>query len=84
MTKFFNILYRRLTLGNLLSATVTFLFAIVLRQLFLYEFDILPIKGEIQAIDISFLAIIITFRFICNAFMEFLLNDKFETPLIQV
>lgn len=83
MTKFLNLLYHRLTLGNLLTAIATFIFAIALRQLFLYEFDILPIKGEIQRIDITFLGIIIIFKFICNAFIEFILNDNFETSLIK-
>ena len=77
MTKCLNLLYHRLTLGNLLTAIATFIFAIALRQLFLYQFDILPIKGEIQTIDISFLGIIVIFRFICNAFIEFILNYKF-------
>jgi len=83
MKKFINLLLKRLTLGNLLATIVSFLFAIALRKLFWYEFDILPVKGEIQAIDISFLGIVISFRFICNVFMEYLLNDKFGTPLIQ-
>jgi hypothetical protein len=84
MKKFINLLTRRLTLGSLFTTIASFLFAIALRKLFLYEFDILPVKGEIQAIDISFLGIIILFRLICNVFMEYLLNDKFATPLIQV
>ena len=54
MTKYINPLYRRLTLSNLLTAIATFIFSIALRQLFSYEFDILPIKGELQAVDISF------------------------------
>ena len=83
ITRFINLLSRRLTLGSLLTAIASFLFAIALRQLFLYKFDILPVKDEIQAIDISFLGIIFSFRFICNVFIEYLLNDKFGTPLIQ-
>lgn len=83
MTKCLNLLYHRLTLGNLLTAIATFIFAIALRQLFLYVFDILPIKGEIQTIDITYLGIIIIFKLICNAFIEFILNDNFETSLIK-
>lgn len=47
-------------------------------------FDILPIIGNIQVTDISFFAIINFFRLISNVFFEYLLNDRFETPLIQV
>lgn len=83
MTRLINILYNRLTYGNLLTAIATFIFAIALRQLFLFVFDILPIKGELQTVDISYLAIIILFRLICNAFLELLLNDKFDTSLIK-
>ena len=46
-------------------------------------FDILPIKGELQVIDISYLGIINFFRLICSAFFEFLLNDKYEASLMQ-
>lgn len=81
MTNLFNLLYKRLTYGNLLTAIVTFIFAIALRQLFLFVFDILPIKGELQTVDISYFAIIILFRMFCNAFIEYMLNDNYETPL---
>ena len=83
ISKLINLLYNRLTYGNLLTAIVTFIFAIALRQLFLFVFDILPIKGELQTTDISYFAILILFRFICNSFIELLLNDKFETSLIK-
>lgn len=83
MKKFINLLYNRLTYGNLLTAIATFIFAIALRQLFLLLFDILPIKGELQTVDISYFAILILFRIICNAFIEFILDDKFETSLIK-
>ena len=83
MTRLINILYNRLTYGNLFTAIATFMFSIALRQLFLFVFDILPIKGELQTVDISYLAIIILFRIICNAFIEFILDDKFETSLIK-
>lgn len=83
MTRLMKLLYNKLTYGNFLTAIATFIFAIILRQLFLFVFDILPIKGELQTVDISYLAIITLFRLICNAFIEWLLNDKFETYLIK-
>lgn len=83
MNKLINLFTRRLTLGNLLAIIASFIFAIALRQLFLYNFDILPIKGELQVIDISFTGIIIFFRFLSSVFIEFLLEDKFHTPLFQ-
>lgn len=70
MTKLIKLLHNRLTYGNLLTAIATFIFAIAMRQLFLFVFNILPIKGELQTVDISYLAIIILFRIICNAFIE--------------
>ena len=83
MTKFLSFLYHRLTIGKFFTAIATILFAIVLRQLFYYVFDIVPILGKVQVTDISFFAIINFFRLISNVFFEYLLNDKFETPLIQ-
>lgn len=83
MTKLINLLYNRFTYGNLLTAIATFIFAIALRQLFLFVFDILPIKGELQTVDISYFAILLLFRLICSALIEFILNDKFETSLIK-
>jgi hypothetical protein len=83
MTRLINLFNRRITLGNLLTMIATFLFAIVLRQLFLYLLDTLPVRGELQVIDISFLSIIIIFRFISSVFIEYLLDNKFNTPLFK-
>lgn len=83
MKKFINLLHRRITLGNLFTVIFSFIFAIALRQLFLYTFDILPIKGELQLTDVSFLSLIILSRFVLSIFFEYLLDDKYHTPLFK-
>ena len=84
MTKFFNILKRKLTLGNLFTIIASFIFAIIIRQLFLHYFEFLPLKGGLKALDISFFGIVVLFRIIFSAFLEYLLNDKFSIPLFEV
>lgn len=83
MTKFFNILNRKLTVGNLFTIIVSFIFAIVLRHLYLYLFDFLPVRGELEALDISYFGIVVLFKSIFSAFLEYLLNDKFSIPLFE-
>lgn len=83
MTKFFNILKRKLTIGNVFTIIGSFIFAIILRQSCLYYFDFLPVKGGLEALDISYFAIVVLFRFIFSAFLEYLLNDKFSIPLFE-
>lgn len=81
MSKFFNILNRKLTIGNLFTIIASFLFAIILRHLYIYYLEILPVKGALEVSDISFLGLIIFFRFIFSVFLEYLLDDKFSIPL---
>lgn len=81
MTKFFNILNRKLTIGNIFTIIGSFIFAIIVRHWYQYFFEFLPIKGELEALDISYFGIVVLFRFIFSAFLEYLLNDKFNIPL---
>lgn len=81
MYKFLNILNRKLTIGNLFTIIASFLFAITLRHLYIYFLEILPVKGGLEVSDISFLGLIIFFRFIFSVFLEYLLDDKFSIPL---
>lgn len=83
MIKFFNILNRKFTIGNLLTIIASFIFAIILRQSYLHYLDFLPIRGELEALDISYFGIVVLFRFIFSAFLEYLLNDKFSIPLFE-
>lgn len=83
MKKFFNILNRKLTVGNVLTIIASFIFAVIVRYLYLHLFDFLPVKGELEALDISYFAIVVLFKFIFSAFLEYLLNDKFSIPLFE-
>lgn len=84
MSRFLTLLNRKLTLGNLLTIFFSFIFAIVLRQLFVYLFEFFPVKGELDLSDISFLGIIMFFRFIVRVYFEYLLNDKYSIPLSEI
>ena len=79
--KFINILKQKFTIGNFLTLVCSFIFAIVIRYLYLYIFDYLPIKGELEIIDISYFFIIALFRFIFMSLLEYLLDDTFHKPL---
>ena len=83
MTKFINILKSKLTIGNVLSIIASFLFAILIKQLYLYFLDFSPVRGELEALDISYLAVVIFFRFIFSMFLEYLLEDKYSIPLFE-
>ena len=77
MMKLFNILKQKLTAGNVLTIIASFIFAVVLRHLYLYLFDYLPVRGELGALDLSFFSMVALFRFIFGALLEYLLEDKF-------
>lgn len=79
--KFINIFKRKVTVGNLLILICSFTFAILLRYLYLYLFDYLPIKGELGVIDISYLSIVTLSRFVFMLLLEYLLDDTFNKPL---
>ena len=83
MTKFINILKSKLTIGNVLSIIASFLFAILIKQLYLYFLDFSPVRGELEALDISYLGVVIFFRFIFSMFLEYLLEDKYSIPLFE-
>lgn len=83
MKKFFNILNRKLTLGTVFTIIATFIFAFVVRHSYLYLFDFLPVRGELEALDISYFCIVVGFKFVFSAFLEYLLNDKFSIPLFE-
>ena len=65
-----------LVLGNIASL----IFAILVRQLYLHTFDVLPIKGDLGALDISFLGAVFLFRFLVSVLIEFFLEHKYYTP----
>ena len=79
--KFLNIFKQKATIGNLLTISCSFIFAIALRYLYLHIFDYLPIKGELEVIDISYLTIVTLSRFIFMSLLEYLLDDTFHKPL---
>lgn len=83
MTRFYQILKRKLTIGNSLTIIGSFIFAIAIRHLYLNFFDFLPVRGELEALDISYFGIVMLFKFIFSAFLEYLLNDKFSIPLFE-
>lgn len=83
MTKFFKILNRKFTVGNVLTIIGSCIFAIIARHLYLYLLDYLPVKGELEKLDISYLGIVVLFKFIFSVFLEYLLNDKFSIPLSE-
>lgn len=84
MTKFLNILKTKLTLGSVLTIIASFIFAFLVRHLYLYLFNFLPIRGELELLDISFFGIVVLFKFIFSALLEYLMNDKFSIPLYEV
>lgn len=83
MTKFLNILNKRFTIGNLLTIIASFIFAIIVRQAYLFLFGYLPTKGEIELLDISFFGIVMLFKHIFSACLEYLQNENFSTPLYE-
>lgn len=83
MTKLFNILNRKFTVGNVLTIIASFIFAIIIRHSYLYFFDFLPVKGGLHVLDISFFGIVVLFRCIFSALLEYLLNDTFSIPLFE-
>lgn len=78
MKKFFFFLFfkQKLTFANLLSIILSFIFAILLKQLYIHYLNVVPVIGELQTIDISYLSLIIFFKSISNILIEFLLSDK--------
>lgn len=79
--KFINIFKQKLTLGNLLTIVGCFIFAIALRYLYLHIFDYLPIKGDLENLDISYFLLITLFRYMFMSLLEYLLDDTFYKPL---
>ena len=81
MMNFFNTVKRKLTLGLMLTIIGSSIFAIFLTYPYVYFFDLFPVKGELEVLDLSYLAIVLLFRLMFRAFLEYLLNDKFSMPL---
>lgn len=81
MKKLFYILRRKLTIGNVLSILASFIFAVIVRYQYLYYLDYLPVKGELEVLDISYFGLVAVFRFIIKAYLEYLLDNKFSMPL---
>jgi len=48
----------------------------LLKQLYIHYLNVVPVIGELQTIDISYLSLIIFFKSISNILIEFLLSDK--------
>lgn len=81
MKRFLKFTQRKITLGNLFSIMASIIFAVSVRYLYLYYLDYLPVKGDLEALDISYFGLVIVFRFIFRAFLEYYLDDKFSMPL---
>ena len=83
MKKFFFILNGKFTVGNIFSIICSILFAIILRHLYFHFIGFLPLMGELEALDISYLSIVAVFKLIFTALLEYLLEDKFYMPLSE-
>lgn len=79
---FFNILNNKFTVGLVITNIGSFIFAIVARQSCFYLFDVLPVRGELGSLDITFLGLIFAFRIIVSAFVEVCLEDKYHIPIL--
>lgn len=82
MKNFISHLNTKITVGNVLTVIASFIFAIVARQSCLHLFDVLPVRGELGSLDITFLALIHVFRIIVSAFVEVCLQDKYHMPIL--
>lgn len=83
MKKFFNIINRKITRGSFFTILASFIFSIAMRYTYLFLFDYFPIKGELEALDISYFFIIASFKFIFSACLEYWLKDQFTIPLFE-
>lgn len=83
MKKLFTILRNKFTPINLLVIVATFLFAVLLRHIFLHFLEYPPVRGKLEVLDIGFFTIVVLFKIIFSAFMEYLLDDKFSVPFKQ-
>lgn len=83
MKNFFNLLISKLTIGFFFSGLSTFAFAFLLRQSYLHFFELLPIKGELGLLDLSYLSLVFIFRFIISTFLEYYLEEKYFMLLYQ-
>lgn len=72
---------KKITLGMMISIIVTFALTVGLKFLFEFFFDIVPIKGGLNEIDISFYAIIVTIRLFVGILLENYMGDLYMTPV---
>jgi hypothetical protein len=77
MTRLFQILNKKLTLGTIGASLASLVFCIGLKYLYEYLYLVSPIRGGISVHDLSFFAIIISFKIIFSALLEYFLEDKF-------
>lgn len=78
MKKFIYILKKKITVRSVLSILISISASIVLKLIFEYHFYVIPVKGGLNIIDITFVSIIIFIRFLFDALLElyFPLEDK--------
>lgn len=74
---------RNLTIGFLSTSIISFIIAIIVSKIYVHVFDVFPVIGELGSLDISFFGIILVSRFLIRVLMEYYLEDKYHTALLE-
>jgi len=75
LIRIITIISNRLTWEVLFSSIITLAFAVITRKLYLHMFGDLPIRGELTMYDMSYLGILMAFRFLLGVFIEYCKGD---------
>ena len=66
MKSFFQFFTNKLTIGNLISITITFVSVLLFRWCLFNCFEYIPVKEGLELLDMAYLLLIVCFRFIIN------------------
>lgn len=75
------LLFKRLTIGHLLTILATFIYAMLLKFFLENYFGICPVKGGLTLADVLYFFSIATWKLIFSILLEFCLGERFTIPI---
>lgn len=73
----------KITIGLILTALASIIFAIILRYIIEYSLGVVPIRGGLGIVDLSYLSSIVFFRLLVKLILENYMGDNYTLPLLQ-